>query len=126
MTDGEELKKEDVKIAVENLNKPDESSDTNSAELPDAIRVEAENSKEFNGNSHIIPEENKNGLWELIQTGTISEITSHITLMRYQAENSHCSKQDIAKSLQISVPTLDKYCALAEGNSEKNKKLHGD
>ena len=119
LTEGDELKKENVKIATEMLNMHDENSDTNSAELPDASRVEAENSKEFNGNSHIIPEDNKNRLWELIQTGTMSEITSHVTLMRYQAENSHRSKQDIAKGLQISVPTLDKYCALAEGNSEK-------
>ena len=121
LTEDEELTKEDVKIAVEMLNEHDENSDTHSAELPDAIRVEAENSKEFNGDSHIIPEDNKNRLWELVQTGTISEITSHITLMRYQAENSHCSKQDIAKGLQISVPTLDKYCALAEESTEKDE-----
>ena len=126
LTEGDELKKENVKIAVEMLNEHDENSDADSTELSDAIRVEAGISKESNGNSRIIPENEKNRLWELLQTGTISEITSHITLMRYQAESSHCSKQDIAKGLQISVPTLDKYCALAEGNSEKNKKLHGD
>ena len=118
LTDGEALKKEDVKIAVENLNESDENSDTNSAKLS--------NSKEFNGDSSIISEDGKDRLWELVQTGTMSEITSHITLMRYQTESLHCSKQDIAKGLQISVPTLDKYCALAEGNSEKNKKSHGD
>ena len=115
LTEGEELKKEDVEIAVEMLNE----HDANSAELSDAIRVGAENLKEFNGNSHIIPEDDKNRLWELIQTGTMAEITSHITFMRYRAESSHCSKQDIAKGLRISVPTLDKYCALAEGNTEE-------
>ncbi len=116
LTEGEELKKEDVKIAVEILN---ENSDTNSAELSDAIRIEAANSKEFNGNSHIISEEDRNRLWELVQTGTISEITSHITLMRYRLESPHRSKQDIAKDLQISVPTLHKYCALARENTEE-------
>lgn len=121
LTEGEELKEEDVKVAVESLSESDENSDTNSAELSDAIRIEAENSKEFNGNSHIIPEDDKNRLWELIQSGTMSEITSHVTLMRYQAESSHCSKQDIAKGLQISVPTLDKYCASAEENTEERK-----
>ena len=117
LTEGEELKKEDVEIAVEMLNE----HDANSAGLSDAIRVGAENSKEFNGNSHIIPEDDKNRFWELIQTGTMSEITSHVTLMRYRSESSHCSKRDIAKSLQISVPTLDKYCALAEENTEERK-----
>ncbi len=116
LTDGEELKKEDVKIAVEILN---ENSETNSAELSDAIRIEAANSKEFNGNSHIIAEEERNRLWELVQTGTISEITSHITLMRYRSESPHRSKQDIAKGLRISVPTLHKYCASAGENTEE-------
>ncbi len=119
LTGGEKLKKEDVKVAVEILKEHDENSDMNSAELSDAIRIEAETSKEFNGNSPMIPENDKNRLWELIQTGTMSEITSHITLMRYRAESSHCSKQDIAKGLKISVPTLDKYCALADGNTEE-------
>jgi len=117
LTEGEELKEEDVKVAVEMLNE----HDANSAELSDAIRVGTENSKEFNGNSHIIPEDHKNRLWELVQTGTISEITSHVTFMRYQAESAHYSKRDIAKSLQISVPTLDKYCALAEGDTEEKE-----
>ena len=62
---------------------------------------------------------NKNRLWELVQTGTLSDIVAYITLMRYQTESPHCSKQDIAKGLQISVPTLDKYRALAE-ESVKN------
>ncbi len=119
LTEGEELKKEDVKIAVEILNEHDENSDTNSSELSDAIRIEAANSKEFNGNSHIISEEDRNRLWELVQTGTISEITSHITLMRYRSESPHRSKQDIAKGLRISVPTLHKYCASARENTEE-------
>lgn len=119
LTESEELKKEDVKIAVEILNEHDENSDTNSAELSDAILIEAANSKEFNGHSHTIFEDDRNRLWELIQTGTISEITSHITLIRYRAESSHRSKQDIAKDLQISVPTLHKYCALAGENTEE-------
>ena len=113
LTEGEELKTEDVRIAVENLNEPDENLDMNLAKLS--------NSKEFNGDSPITSEDDKNRLWELIQTGTMSEITSHVTLMRYQAESTHCSKQDIAKGLQISVPTLDKYCALAEENTEERK-----
>ena len=113
LTENEELKKEDVQIAVTILNEHDE----NSAELSDSIRVEAENSKEVNGDSHMTPEDDKNRLWELVQTGTISEITAYITLMRYQTEYPHHSKQDIAKRLQISVPTLDKYCALAEENT---------
>lgn len=121
LTEGEELKKENVKIAVEMLNEQDENSDADSTELSDAIRVEAGISKESNGNSHIIPEDDKSRLWELIQTGTMSEITSHITFMRYQTESPRCSKRDIAKSLQISVPTLDKYCALAEENTEEKK-----
>lgn len=119
LTENEELKKEDVKLAVEILNGYDENSDTNPAELSDTIRVQAENSKESNGNSPMTSENDKNRLWELVQTGTMSEITSHITFMRYQAESPHCSKRDIAKGLQISVPTLDKYCALAEQSSEK-------
>ncbi len=119
LTEGEELKMEDVKIAVEILNEHDENADTNSAELSDTIRIEAANSKEFNGNSHIISEDDKNRLWELVQTGTISEIVSHITLMRYRAESPHCSKQDIAKGLRISVPTLHKYCASAGENTEE-------
>ena len=121
LTEGEELKKEDLQIAVEMLDEYNESSDMNSAELSGALRVEAETSRESNGDSPIIHENEKNRLWELVQAGTMSEITSHITLMRYQAENPHRSKQDIAKGLQISVPTLDKYCALAKGNTEAEK-----
>jgi Nif-specific regulatory protein len=119
LTESEELKEEDVKIAVEILNEHHENSDTNSAELSDTIRIEAVNSKEFNGNSHIIFEDDKNRLSELVQTGTMSEITAHITLMRYRSEIPHRSKQDIAKGLQISVPTLHKYCALAGENTEE-------
>ena len=106
LTEGEELKREDVEMAVVNLNAYDEDLYTNSA-------------KKFNGNSHITSEDDRNRLWELVQTGTMSEITSHITLMRYRAESPHCSKQDIAKGLQISVPTLHKYCALAGENTEE-------
>ena len=116
LTDGKKLKKEDVQMVVENLNGRDE----NSAELSDAIRVEAETSKEFNGGSHITSENEKNRLWELVQTGTMSEITAYTALMRYQAENPHNSKQNIAKALQISVPTLDKYCALAKETFKKD------
>lgn len=116
LTDGEKLKKEDVQMVVENLNERDE----NSAELSDAIRVEAETSKEFNGDSHITSENKKNRLWELVQAGTMSEITAYTALMRYQAESSHHSKQDIAKTLKISVPTLDKYCALAKETFKKD------
>ena len=112
--EGEELKKEDVEIAVENLNEPHEDSDTNAAGLGDSRAVAVEPSQEPNGDSHITPEDARRRLWELIQTGTMSEITSYITLMRYETEIPHHSKQDIAKRLQISVPTLDKYRALAE------------
>ena len=114
LTENEELKREDVEIAVENSNEYDEKSDTNAAELSSSIPVEAENSEGFNGVSHIKPEDEKNRLLGLVQNGTMSEITAYITFMRYQAESPNCSKQDIAKGLQISVPTLDKYCALAE------------
>ena len=109
LTEGEELKKEDVQIAMENLNEHDENSDT--------PLIGAENATEPNGSSHTTPEGIKNRLWELAQSGTVSEITSYITLMRQQTESIHSSKQDIAKRLQISVPTLDKYCALAEENT---------
>ena len=119
LTESEELKKGDVEIAVQNLNEPDENLDTNSAVSSDSIHIETGSSQEPNGNSHIIHEDDKNRLWELAQIGTISEITSHITLMRYRSEIPHCSKQDIAKGLQISVPTLHKYCALAGGNTEE-------
>lgn len=105
LTEGEELKKEDVRIAVKNLNEHDENSDTHLIEV------------EPNENQHTTPEGTKNRLWELAQRGTVSEITSYVTLMRYQTESPHYSKQDIAKGLQISVPTLDKYCTLAEENT---------
>lgn len=118
LTDGEELKKDDVEIAVQNLNEPDENLDANTASS-DSIHIETGSSQESNGNSHIIHEDDKNRLWDLAQTGTMSDITSHITLMRYRAESPHCSKQDIAKGLQISVPTLHKYCALAGENTEE-------
>ncbi len=120
LTEGEELKKEDVKMVVENLNAHNENSHMDSVELSDAIRVEAETSKKFNGDSHITSENDKNRLWELVQTGTMSEITAYTALMRYQAENPHNSKQNIAKALQISVPTLDKYCALAKQTFRKD------
>ena len=119
LTEGEKLKKDDVEIAVQNLNEPNENLDTNSAASSDSIHVETGSSQESNRNSHIIHEENKNRLWELVQTGTMSEITAHITLMRYRAESPHRSKQNIAKDLQISVPTLHKYCALAGENTEE-------
>ena len=66
------------------------------------------------GTPHITPEDISGKLLELLQTGTMSEITSYITLMRYETEIPHYSKRDIAKRLHISVPTLDKYRALAE------------
>ncbi len=119
LTEGEKLKREDVEMAFVNLNVYDEDIDTNSAKVSSSIPIETENSKQFNGNSHTISEDDRNRLWELIQTGTISEITSHITLMRYRAENPHRSKQDIAKGLRISVPTLHKHCALAGENTEE-------
>ena len=115
--EGEELKKEDIQMAVENLNEPDENSDTNSEVFRDSFAVEVDSSQEPNGDPHITPEDVRGRLWELVQTGTMSEITSYISLMRYEAEIPHYSKRDIAKRLQISVPTLDKYRALAEENT---------
>ena len=114
--ESEELKKEDVETAVENLNEPDEHPDTHTEEFKDSFAVEADPVQETNGDPHVIPEDIRNRLLELVQTGTMSEITSYISLMRYEAEIPHHSKQDIAKRLQISVPTLDKYRALAEEN----------
>ena len=58
LTEDEELKEDDVKIVVENLNEPD-------------------------SDLHIISQDDKNRLWELIQTGTMSEITAYVTLTRY-------------------------------------------
>ncbi len=114
--EGEELKKEDVEIAVENLNEPDEDSDTHATVFRDSFSDEVDPSQEEepNGDPHITPEDIRGKLLELVQTGTMSEITSYITLMRYETEIPHYSKQDIAKRLHISVPTLDKYRALAE------------
>ena len=114
LTENEKLKKEDVEIALENSNACDENSDMNAAEQSSSIPVEAENSKGFNGPSHIRPENEKNRLLELVQSGTMSEITAYTAYMRYQTERPRYSKQDIAKGLQISVTTLDKYRALAE------------
>ncbi len=114
---GKELKKEDVETAVENLNEPDEHPDTDSEAFKDSFAVEADPPQAPNGDPPVIPEEVRNRLCELAQTGTMSEITAYITLMRYEAEISHTSKLDIAKRLHISVPTLDKYRALAEENS---------
>ena len=121
---GKELKKEDVEIAVENLNEPDENLDTNSEVFRDSFAVEVDPSQkpvdpsqEPNGDPPVIPEDVRNRLWELAQTGTISEITAYISLMRYETEIPHSSKADIAERLQISVPTLDKYRALAEENT---------
>ena len=117
--EGEELKKEDVEIAVENLNEPDEDSDTHATVFRDSFSDEVDPSQEQepNGDPHITPEDIRRKLLELVQTGTMSEITSYITLMRYETEIPHHSKQDIAKRLHISVPTLDKYRALAEENT---------
>ncbi len=115
--EGEELKKEDVETAIENLNEPDEHSDTDSEAFRDSFSDEVDPSQEPNGDPHITPEDVRGRLLELVQTGTMSEITSYITLMRYETEIPHYSKRDIAKRLQISVPTLDKYCALAEENT---------
>ena len=114
LSDGEELGKEEVEIAFVNLNEHDENADMNSAILRDSTLLEPGNLIEPNGTPHTIPEDAKDKLWEMVQTGTISEITAYITLMRYETERSLHSKQDIAKRLQISVPTLDKYCTLAE------------
>ena len=115
--EGEELKREDVETAVENLNDPDEHSDADSEAFRDSFADEVEPSQEPNGDPHTTPEDIRGRLLELVRTGTMSEITSYISLMRYEAEIPHHSKQDIAKRLQISVPTLDKYCALAEENT---------
>ncbi|MDE0324458.1 MAG: sigma-54 dependent transcriptional regulator [Candidatus Poribacteria bacterium] len=114
---GKELKKEDVETAVENLNEPDEQPDTHAEEFRDSFSGEVDPSQETNGDSHLTPEDTRDRLWELIQTGTMSEITSYISLMRYEAEIPHYTKREIAERLQISVPTLDKYCALAEENT---------
>ncbi len=117
--EGEELKKEDVEIAVENLNAPDEHADTDSEAFRDSFADEVDPSQEQepNGDPPVTPEDVRNRLLELVQTGTMSEITSYISLIRYEAEIPHHSKRDIAKRLQISVPTLDKYRALAEENT---------
>ena len=114
LTEDEELTEDDMKIAVENLDESDENLDTNPADLSSSVPADAENLKEFDNGSHA--EHDKNKVWELVQTGTISEIAAYITLMRYLTESPHHSKRDIANGLQISVPTLDKYCALAEEN----------
>lgn len=115
--ESEELKKEDVETAIENLNEPDEHSDTHSEAFRDSFSDEVDPSQAPNGDSYITPEDTRDRLSELIQTGTISEITSYISLMRYEAEIPHYTKREIAERLQISVPTLDKYCALAEENT---------
>ena len=115
--ESEELQKEDVETAVENLNEPDEHADTHAEEFRDSFSDEVEPSQAPNRDAHRIPEDVRGRLVELVQTGTMSEITSYITLMRYETEIPHHSKQDIAKRLQISVPTLDKYRALAEENT---------
>ncbi len=115
--EGEELEKEDIEIAVKNLNESDENSDTHSAALRDSFSGEVEPSQEPNGDSHLTPEDVRSRLWELVKSGTMSEITSYITLMRYETEIPHSSKRDIAKRLQISVPTLDKYRTLVEENT---------
>ena len=113
---GKELKKADVEMAVENLNEPDEASDTHATVFRDSFADEVDPSQEqeSNGDPDITPEDVSGRLLELVRTGTMSEITSYISLMRYEAEIPHHSKRDIAKRLQISVPTLDKYRALAE------------
>ncbi len=115
-TKGKEIKKEDIEMAVENLSEPDEHSDTDSMVSRDSFadHVEPSQAQAPNGDTRITPEDISSRLLELVQTGTMSEITACITLMRYEAEIPHSSKQDIAKRLEISVPTLDKYCALAE------------
>ena len=113
----EELKKEDIETAVENLNEPDEHPDTHAEEFRDSFAVEAEPVQAPDRDPHAIPEDVRNRLLELAQTGAMSEITAYISLMRYEAEIPHSSKLDIAKRLQISVPTLDKYRALAEENT---------
>ena len=117
LTEGEELGKADIAMVLENLNEPDENADMISTIFRDSDLREIENLNEPNGNLPTTPEDAKEKLWELVQTGTISEITSYITLMRYEKEQSDYSKQDIAKRLQISVPTLDKYRTLAEDNT---------
>ncbi len=120
LSDGEKLGKEEVETALENLNEHDENADLNSATFRNSDLREIEHLNEPNGNLPTTPEDAKEKLWKLVQTGTISEITAYITRMRYEMEKSDCSKQDIAKRLQISVPTLDKYRALAEDNTKKS------
>ncbi|MXY27069.1 sigma-54-dependent Fis family transcriptional regulator [Candidatus Poribacteria bacterium] len=117
LTDDEELKKETVETAVENLNEVDENFHRSSAALRDLAAVEMENLAEPNGAAHPTDGNARDKLWELVQDGTMSEITAYITLMRYESEIPHSTKQSIAKRLHISVPTLDKYCALAEKDS---------
>lgn len=112
--ESEELKKEDVETAVENLNAPDEHAETHAEEFRDSFAVEAAPVQETNGDPQVIPEDISSQLLELAQTGTMSEITAYISLMRYEAEIPHHTKQEIAERLHISVPTLDKYRALAE------------
>lgn len=117
LSDSEELGKLDVEIALENLNERAGNSDISSATFWNSTLVETENLNEPNRNLPTTSEDAKDKLWEMVQTGTISEITSYITLMRYEMERTDHSKQDIAKRLQISVPTLDKYRTLAEDNT---------
>ena len=119
LTENTELRIDDVKLALAILNESDENWDTNSGVLRDSISVKLEDSDEPDDLLDPPLADPKNGLWKLVRNGTISEITSHVTLIRYETEIPHRPKKDIAKDLKISVPTLDKYCEYAKKSSRE-------
>ena len=126
LADSEELGETEIKMAVENLMEPDDS-DPEQVDLSDSTTGEAETLEASDQTSSTIPDNTKNQLWELAKFGTIPDITSHISLMRYETENPYRSKKDIAKQLKISVPTLNKYCEYAKVLQRRwNKKSKGN
>ena len=126
LTETEKLGEKNIKMAVDNLKEPDDTSPERVGPS-DSAAVEAENLKDPDQIPPRIPENAKDRLWELVRLGTLPDITSHVSLMRYETEIPHRSKKDIAESLNISVPTLDKYCEYAK-NLQKNlkKKSNGN
>ena len=126
LTESEDLEETDIKMAVENLKETDDSP-PEEVDLWDSAAVEAENLKEPDQTSQTIPQNTKDRLWELARFGTIRDIASHISFIRYKAEMPYRSKKDIAEQLKISVPTLNKYCEYAKKvlTRKWNKKSNG-
>lgn len=114
LTEDEELGEEVVKLVVENLDAPEETSDMIPTVSDHSNAVVAGYSQTSDETSSTLVENIKDGLWTLIWKGTLPEITAHISLMRYVSEVQQRTKKDIAKHLKISVPTLDKYCGYAK------------